>query len=101
MTNKRTKEIGIRKTYGASVSTVLNLLIKEVAYLILIASVIAYPVAYFGSKYWMEGFADKAHINPLIYILATVVVIIIGFLSISFQTIKAASYSPANALRIE
>jgi len=101
MTNKRTKEIGIRKTYGASVKVVLNLLLREVAYLILIASVIAYPIDYFGSKYWMEGFADKAQINPLIYVLSTIIVIIIGFLSISYQTIKAASHNPANALRIE
>jgi putative ABC transport system permease protein len=101
MTNKRTKEIGIRKTYGASISLVLNLLLKEVVYLILISSVIAYPVAYFGSRYWMEGFADKANINPVIYILATLIVLLFGFLSVSYQTIKAASYNPANALRIE
>jgi putative ABC transport system permease protein len=101
MTNKRTKEIGIRKTYGASISLVLNLLLKEVVYLILISSVIAYPVAYFGSRYWMEGFADKANINPVIYILATLIVLLFGVLSVSYQTIKAASYNPANALRIE
>lgn len=101
MTNKRTREIGIRKTYGASVGVVLNLLLREVAYLILIASVIAYPVAFFGSKYWMEGFADKAHINPLIYVLSTLIVIFIGILSIGFRTVKAANYSPANALRTE
>jgi putative ABC transport system permease protein len=101
MTNKRTKEIGIRKTYGASISLVLKLLLKEVVYLILISSVIAYPVAFFGSRYWMEGFADKANINPVIYILATLIVILFGFLSVGYHTIKAASYNPANALRIE
>jgi putative ABC transport system permease protein len=69
--------------------------------LILISSLIAWPVAYIGAKYWMEGFADKAFISPLIYVLATVLVLIIGFLSVSYQTIRAASYSPANALRIE
>jgi putative ABC transport system permease protein len=101
ITNKRTREIGIRKTYGASIQIVLNLLSKEVLYLILISSLIAYPIAYFGSKYWLESFADKVKVNPLIYILATVVALIIGWLSISYQTIKAATYNPAHALRVQ
>ena len=101
ITNKRTREIGIRKTYGASINVVLRLLSKEVVYLILLSSIIGYPVAYFGSKYWLEGFADKIKVNPLIYLSATVIVLIIGWLSISYQTIKAANYNPANALRIE
>jgi len=101
MTNKRTREIGIRKTYGASAPVVLNLLIKEIVILICISSLIAWPVAYFGARFWMEGFADKASVNPLIYILATVMVLVLGFLAVSYQTIRAASYSPADALRVE
>jgi putative ABC transport system permease protein len=101
ITNRRTREIGIRKTYGASTKVVLGLLSKEVVYLILISSVIAYPIAYFGSKYWLEGFADKVKINPLVFISATVVALIIGWLSISYHTIKAANYNPAKALKIE
>jgi putative ABC transport system permease protein len=101
ITNKRTREIGIRKTYGASIRIVLRLLSKEVVYLILISSVIAYPIVFFGSRYWLEGFADKVNISPLIYLSATLITLIIGWLSISYQTIKAASYNPANALRIE
>jgi putative ABC transport system permease protein len=101
ITNKRTREIGIRKTFGASLQVVLNLLSREVIYLILISSVIAYPVAWLGSRYWLEGFASKVSINPVIYILATLIALVIGWLSISYQTIKAASYNPANALRIE
>jgi putative ABC transport system permease protein len=101
ITNKRTREIGIRKTYGASTGVVLQLLSKEVVYLILISSVIAYPVAYFGSKYWLEGFASKINVSPLIYILSTVIVVVIGWLSISYQTIKASNQNPANALRVE
>jgi putative ABC transport system permease protein len=101
ITNKRTREIGIRKTYGASIQVVLRLLSKEVVYLILFSSLIAYPIAYFGSKYWLEGFATKVNISPLIYIFATLIALVIGWLSISYQTIKAANYNPANALRIE
>lgn len=101
ITNKRTKEIGIRKTYGASIQVVLRLLSKEVVTLILISSLIAYPISYFGSKYWLEGFASRVNVSPLIYIFATIIVLVIGWLSISYQTIKAASYNPAHALRIQ
>jgi putative ABC transport system permease protein len=101
ITNKRTKEIGIRKSYGASNQVVLGLLSKEVVYLILISSLLAYPLAYFGSGYWLEGFASRVSVNPLIYVLATLITLIIGWFSISYQTIKASNYNPANALRIE
>jgi putative ABC transport system permease protein len=101
ITNKRTREIGIRKTYGASIYVVLSILSKEVVNLILISSLIAYPIAYFGSKYWLEGFASKVKVNPLIFILATLITLAIGWLSISYQTIKAANYNPSKALRIQ
>ncbi len=101
ITNKRTKEIGIRKTYGASIRIVLRLLSKEVVTLILISSLIAYPFAFFGSKYWLEGFASRVNVSPLIYVFATLIVLILGWLSISYQTVKAASYNPASALRIQ
>lgn len=101
ITNKRTREIGIRKSYGASNQVVLGLLSKEVLYLIVISSLLAYPAAYFGSMYWLEGFANRISISPLIYLLATIITLVIGWLSISYQTIKAANYNPANALRIE
>ncbi|MFZ0280840.1 MAG: ABC transporter permease [Bacteroidales bacterium] len=101
VTNKRTKEIGIRKSYGASERIVLGLLSREVIYLIVISSLLAYPVAFFGSGYWLEGFASRVSVNPLIYVFATIITLTIGWLSISYQTIKAARYNPADALRIE
>jgi putative ABC transport system permease protein len=101
ITNKRTREIGIRKTYGASIRIILGLLSLEVVSLILISSAIAYPVAYYGSKYWLEGFADKVSMNPMIFLTATLAALLIGLLSISYQTIKAANYNPTKALRIE
>jgi len=101
ITNKRTKEIGIRKSYGASTQTVLGLLSREVMLLIIISSILAYPVAYFGSNFWLEGFASRISVNPVIYILATLITLIIGWISTSYQTIRAANYNPANALRIE
>jgi putative ABC transport system permease protein len=101
ITNKRTREIGIRKTYGASVSIVLGLLSREVLYLILLSSLIAYPLAWYGSGFWLEGFASKISVSPFIYISATSIVLIIGWISISYQTIKAANFNPAKALRID
>ena len=101
ITNKRTREIGIRKSYGASNQIILALLSKEMFYIIIISSLIAYPLAYFGSKYWLQGFASRISVSPLIYILATLITLIIGWLSISAQTMKAANYNPANALRVE
>ena len=101
ITNKRTREIGIRKSYGASNQIILALLSKEMFYIIIISSLIAYPLAYFGSKYWLQGFASRISVSPLIYILATLITLIIGWLSISSQTMKAANYNPANALRVE
>jgi putative ABC transport system permease protein len=99
ITTKRTREIGIRKTYGASLQIVLVLLSKEVVYLIVVSSVLAYPAAYFGSKYWLEGFATRVSMSPFVFILATLITLLIGWLSISYQTIKAANYNPAEALR--
>ena len=101
ITTKRTREIGIRKSYGASNLVVLRLLSREVVYLIIISSVIAYPLAYFASGYWLEGFADKIIISPFIYAGATLIGFIVGWLSISYQTFKAANYNPAQALRID
>ena len=101
ITNKRTREIGIRKSYGASTQTVLRLLSREVMVLIIISSILAYPVAYFGSNFWLEGFASRISVNPVIFILATLITLLIGWISTSYQTIKAANYNPANALRIE
>jgi len=101
LTNKRTKEIGIRKSYGASSQVVLGILSKEVFYLIAVSSVIAYPLAFFGSRYWLEAFAEKVSVSPLIYFTATIMTLIIGWISTSYQTFKAANYNPANALRIE
>jgi len=101
LTNKRTKEIGIRKSYGASERIVLGLLSKEVVLLISISSLLAYPVAFFGSRYWLEGFASRIAVSPAVYILATVITLAIGWVSISYQTLKASRYNPAEALRIE
>ncbi len=99
MTTIRTREVGIRKTFGASRSIIVTLLSREVIILILISSLVAYPVAYFGIKIWLESFAEKIHVSPLIYIVASIIGLTIGWLSIMSQAIKAAAYNPAESLR--
>jgi len=99
MTTVRTREVGIRKTYGATRNSIVNLLSKEVLILILASSLVAYPLAWFGIRIWLESFAEKIRVNPLIYLVATLMALAIGWLSISYQALRAARYNPAEALR--
>jgi len=99
MTTIRTREVGIRKTFGASGATIVTLLSKEVIILILISSVLAYPIAWFGTKMWLESFAEKIGVNPFIYVIASLLGLAIGWLSIIYQALKAAGYNPSEALR--
>jgi putative ABC transport system permease protein len=99
MTAVRTREVGIRKTFGASKNIIVNLLSREVVVLILISSIVAYPIAFFGIKYWLESFAEKIHVSPFIYIIASIIGLTIGWLSIMYQALKAAGSNPAESLR--
>jgi putative ABC transport system permease protein len=99
MTSIRTREIGIRKTFGASKISVVSLISKEIIILILISSLLAYPAAYYGVKIWLEGFAEKVNVSPLIYLSASIIGLAIGLFAIIYQTLKAANHSPAEALR--
>ena len=99
MTTIRTCEVGIRKTFGATRNTIITLLSKEVVVLILISSVVAYPVAWFGIRMCLEGFAEKISVSPIIYIAASIIGLAIGWFSIIYQALKAANYNPAEALR--
>jgi putative ABC transport system permease protein len=99
MTTIRTREVGIRKTYGASKGIIIALLSREVIVLILISSLVAYPVAYFGTKVWLESFAEKITVSPVIYIIASLIGLSIGWLSIIYQALRAAAYNPAESLR--
>jgi putative ABC transport system permease protein len=97
----KTKEIGIRKVLGASTSGVVFLLSKQFGKLILIANIIAWPLAYYALHKWLQNFYYRISIGLQFFVLSAVLVMFIAFFSISFQSIKAALANPADALRYE
>ena len=98
---QRTKEIGIRKVLGASVQGLVQLLSKDFLKLVLIAIVIAVPIAWLGMNKWLEDFAYRIDIEWWVFIVAGVVAVSIAMLTISFRTIKSARANPVKSLRVE
>ena len=98
-TELRTREIGIRKVLGAQVSGIVMLLSKEFAKWVLIANVIAWPVAYYVMERWLDSFAYRTFIGIQIFIVATVLAFVIAIITVSFQAIKAALNDPVKSLR--
>src|SRR4029079_11746229 len=97
----KTKEIGIRKVLGASVTSLIRLLSKEFIVLILTAFVIATPVAWYFMSKWLRDFAYRININWWIFLGTGVLAIIIALLTVGFQAIKAAIANPVKSLRTE
>jgi putative ABC transport system permease protein len=98
---RRKKEIGIRKVFGASVEGIVRKLSTDFAVLILISAVISAPAAWWAMQRWLENYPYRITINAWIFLLAAVFVLLIALVTVSFQTIKAAVANPVNSLRSE
>ncbi len=98
---QRTKEIGIRKVLGASVSGLVLLLNKESAVLVLVANIIAWPLAYLAMNRWLADFAYRISIGPAVFLAAGALAFMIAWLTMSFQTIRAARANPIEVLRYD
>ena len=97
----RTKEIGIRKVNGAKISEVLMMLNKDFVKLVVIAFIIATPVAYYAMNNWLENFAYKANLSWWIFVLAGLLALGTALLTVSWQSWRAATRNPVEALRYE
>ena len=98
---RRTREIGIRKVLGASVSSVVRLLSKEFLVLVIIAALIAFPLGWWAMNKWLEDFAYRIHIEWWVFPLAGIAALLVALLTVSFQAIKAALANPVKSLRTE
>ena len=98
---RKTREIGIRKVLGASVTGIVTLLSKEFIKWILLANLLAWPLAYFVVNKWLQNFAYKTDIGFSIFLLASVLTFFIAFLTVSYQSIRAAIVNPVNTLKYE
>lgn len=98
---QRTKEIGIRKVLGASVASVVTLLSKDFLKLVMVAIVIATPIAYYCMDKWLQDFAYRIEISWWIFALAGALAIVIAFLTVGYQAIKAALMNPIKSLKTE
>ena len=98
---RRTKEIGVRKVLGASVSNLTLLLSKDFSRWLLAANLIAWPIGWFVMSRWLQSFAYRAGIGLDVYIFAGLLSLIFASLPIIYQTWKAASADPIDSLRYE
>ncbi len=98
---QRTREIGVRKVLGASVGGIVLLLSKDFTRLVLIAFVVAVPVAYFAMSRWLEDFAYRIDLSWPIFLMAGSLALAIALATVSYQAIRAALADPVKALRYE
>jgi putative ABC transport system permease protein len=97
----RTKEIGVRKVLGASGPKIVKLLVFEFLKWVILANLFAWPLAWYGASKWLDGFAYKVPLDPVIFLVASIIALVIAVLTVLGQSWKAALNNPAKALRYE
>jgi ABC-type antimicrobial peptide transport system permease subunit len=100
-TERRTKELGIRKVMGASVSGIIGMVSKEYIFLVLLACIIAFPIAWYFMEIWLSDFAFHIELNPFVFILSVVVALFLAISTVSYFALKAARTNPVEVLRYE
>ena len=98
---QRTKEIGIRKILGSSISGITFLLSKEFSRWVLLSNIFAWPIAFYAMHKWLENFAYRTGINIVLFLLAGGLSLLIAALPVGYQALKAATSDPVDALRYE
>jgi putative ABC transport system permease protein len=101
MAEQRTKEVGIRKVLGASVGNVVTMLSKDFLVLVAIASVLAFPLAWWAMHTWLQDFEYRINISAWVFVIAGLAALLIALATVSFQAIKAALANPVKSLRTE
>jgi putative ABC transport system permease protein len=98
---QRTREIGVRKVHGATVTTIVLILSKEYTKLVALANLIAWPVMYFAMDRWLENFAYRIDLAWTSFPLAGGLALLIALITVSYQSVKAAITNPVDALKYE